>query len=50
MQHGHELGKSWWAEDGMVRRGEIGDEEVDIIDVEVLGGAELYRQCNLSQG
>ena len=50
MWHDNELGKSWSAEDGMVRRVEIGDEEVDIINAEVLGGVELTQQCNLSQG
>ena len=37
-------GKSWSAKGGMVRRVEIGDEEVDVIDAEMLGGAELNRQ------
>ena len=41
MRHGHELGKSWSTEDGMVRCVEISDEEVDIIDMKMLGGAEL---------
>ena len=48
MRHGHELGKSWPAKDGVVCRVEIGDEEVDVIDAKMLGGAELNRQCNLS--
>ena len=43
MWHGHELGKSWSVEDGMVRRVEVGDEEVDVIDAEVLGDVDLYR-------
>ena len=41
MGHGHELGKSWSAKDGMVRRVEISDEEVDIINAKMPGGAEL---------
>jgi hypothetical protein len=41
--HNHKLGKSWSAKDGMVRRVEVGNQEVDVVDAEVLGGAELYR-------
>ena len=43
MWHGHELGKSWSAKDGMVRRVEIDDEEVDVIDVKMFGGAKLNQ-------
>ena len=48
MRHGHELGKSWLDEDGMVCHVEISDEEVDIIDAKMLGGAKQNWQCNLS--
>ena len=41
MRHNHEHGKSWAAKDGVVRRVKVGDEEVDIVDMEVLRGAEL---------
>ena len=41
MRHGHELGKSWSAKDGMVCHVEIGDEKVDIIDAKMLSGDEL---------
>ena len=34
----------------MVHRVKVGEEEVDVIDMEVLRGAELDRQYNLSQG
>ena len=50
MQHGHKLGKSWSAKDGVVRRVKVSDEQVDIVNTEVLRGAELDRQYNLSQG
>ena len=41
MWHNHELGKSWSAKDGVVCYVKVGDEEVDIVDMEVLRGAEL---------
>jgi hypothetical protein len=40
VRHGHELGESWSAKDGMVRCVEVSDEEVDVVGAEVLGGAE----------
>jgi len=39
VQHDHELGKSSSAKDGMVRLVEINNEEVDVIDAKMLGGA-----------
>ena len=37
MWHSHELGEGWSVEDGVVRCVEVSDQEVDIVDVEVLG-------------
>ena len=34
----------------MVRCVEVGDQEVDVVGVEVLGGAKLHGQSDLSQG
>jgi hypothetical protein len=48
--HGHELGKGWSAEDGVVHCVEVDDEEVDVVGAEVLGGAELYQQSDLPEG
>jgi hypothetical protein len=31
----------------MVRYVEVGNQEVDVVDAEVLGGAKLYRQSDL---
>jgi hypothetical protein len=42
VQHDHELGKSWSAKNGVVRHVEVSNQEVDIVNAEVLGGAELY--------
>ena len=50
MWHDHELGKSWSAKDGMVRRVKVSDEKVDVVDTEVLRNAELDWQYILSQG
>ena len=41
--YGQKLGESWSAKDGMVRRVEEGNQEVDVVDVEVLSSAELYQ-------
>ena len=43
MQHGHKLGESWSTKDGMVRRVKVHNQEVDVVDAEVLGGAKLYQ-------
>jgi len=43
VQHGHKLGESWSTKDGMVRRVKVHNQEVDVVDAEVLGGAKLYR-------
>jgi len=42
VQHSHKLGEGWSAKDGMVRRVEVGNQEVDVVNVKVLGGDELY--------
>ena len=48
VRHGHELGESWLAEDGAVRCVEVGDQEVDVVNAEVIGGAELHGLGDLS--
>ena len=48
LRHDHKLGEGWSAKDGMVCRVEVCNQEVDVVDAKVLGGAELYQQCNLS--
>ena len=37
MRHGHELGESWLAEDGVIRCVEVGDQEVNVVNAKVLG-------------
>jgi hypothetical protein len=46
----HELGQSWSAKYGMVRSFKVHNDEVDIIDAEMVGGAKLHWQCDLAQG
>ena len=48
MGHDHELGESWLAKDGVVGSVEVGHQEVDVLDAEVVNGAELNGQCNLA--
>ena len=47
MGHGHELGKSWSAKDGMVGGAKVCHEEVHILSTEVVGGAKLDWQGDL---
>ena len=49
MGHGHELGESWSAKDGMVGGVEVYHEEVHILSTEVVGGAKLDWQGDLPQ-
>jgi hypothetical protein len=35
---------------GMVRSCEVCNDEVDVVDTEVVGGAKLDWQCDLTQG
>ena len=46
--HDHKLSEGWSAKDGMVHRVEVSNHKVDVVNMEVLGSAELYWQCNLS--
>ena len=41
MGHGHELGKSWSAEDGMVGGVEVCHKEIHVLSMEVVGAAKL---------
>jgi hypothetical protein len=45
----HKLGQSWSAKYGMVCSLEVHDNEVDVVNTEVVGGAKLDCQCDLSQ-
>jgi len=47
--YGHELGQSWSTKYGVVGGVEVGDVEVDVLDMEVASGAELYREGDLSK-
>jgi hypothetical protein len=47
--HDHELGKRWSTKDGVVSTLEIYDHEVDIVDAEVVGSDELYRERDLPE-
>ena len=49
MWHGHELGESWSAKDGMVGGVEICHEEVHVLSTKVVGGAKLDWQGDLPQ-
>lgn len=40
--YGHEFGNAWSAEDGVVDPLEIHDDPVDLVDAEMLWGAELH--------
>ena len=48
MQYGHELGQSWPTKYGVVGGVEVGDAEVDVLDVEVASHAKLYWEGDLS--
>ena len=41
MGHGHELGESWLAKDGMVGGVKVCHKEVHILSTKVVGGAKL---------
>ena len=41
MGHGHELGESWLAKDGVVSGVEVCHEQVNVLCTEVVGGAKL---------
>jgi hypothetical protein len=46
----HKLGQSWSAKYRMVHSLKVCDDEVDVIDMEVVGGAELDCPRDLTQG
>ena len=48
ISHGHELGESWVAEDGVVWQANVGDVEVDELGVVVVALAEGDREADLS--
>ena len=48
MRHGHELGESWSAKDGVVGIVEVSHKEVQILSIEVVSGAKLDWQDDLS--
>jgi hypothetical protein len=41
VRHHHELGQSWVAKHGVVCSFEVHNDEVDVVDMEVVGGAKL---------
>jgi hypothetical protein len=47
--HGHELGKCWLTKDGVVSTLEVHNHEVDVVSVEVVGSAKLYRERDLPE-
>ena len=47
MSHGHELGESWVAEDGVVRQANVGDVKVDELGAVVVALPEGDRKANL---
>ena len=49
MGHGHELGESWSAKNGVVGGVKVYNEEVHVLSMEVVGGAKLDWQGDLPQ-
>ena len=47
MSHGHELGESWVAEDGVVRQANVGNVEVDELGAVVVACPEGDREVDL---
>jgi hypothetical protein len=50
VQYHHKLGQSWSAKYGVIRSFKVCNDEVDVVDMEVVDGAELDWQCDLTQG
>ena len=49
MWHGHELGESWPAKDGVVGNVKVCHKEVHILSTKVVGGVKLDWQGDLPQ-
>ena len=49
MWYGHELGQSCPTKYGVVGGVEVGDVEVDVLDMEVASRVELYQEGDLSK-
>ena len=49
MGHGHELGESWSAKDGVVGGVKVCHKEIHVLSTEVVGGAKLDWQGDLPQ-
>ena len=47
MSHGHELGRRWVPEDGVVRQADVSDVEVDELVAVVVALPEGDRKANL---
>ena len=47
VSHGHELGESWVAEDGVVWQANVGDDEVDELGAVVIARPEGDREADL---
>jgi hypothetical protein len=50
VRHHHELSQRLLAKYGVVYSYEVCNDEVDVVDTEVVGGAELDWQHDLTQG
>jgi hypothetical protein len=50
MRYHHKLGQSWSAKYGVVRSFEVRDDEVDVVNMKVVGGVKLDWQRDLTQG
>ena len=47
MSHGHELGESWVAKDGVVWQADVGDVEVDELGTVIVALPEGNRKADL---
>jgi hypothetical protein len=50
VRYHHKFGQTWSAKYGMIRSFEVSYDEIDVVDAEVVSGAKLYCQYDLSQG
>ena len=47
VRYSHEFGERWSTKDGVIGAFEVRDHKIDIVDAEVIGRAELHRECDL---
>jgi hypothetical protein len=48
VRYHHKFGQSWSAKYGVICSFEVRYDEIDVVDTEVVGSAELDYQCDLS--